>query len=103
MTFFINRIKLTTIYAGNVGFSSSAGICLFHFAFYLNLGSKINVLLHLEISIHHQPAASGKITVWEIMREREKEWERERASSKLLHGVLNIFCWLLRYCASSCH
>lgn len=68
MTFFINGIKLTTIYASNVGFSSSAGICLFHFAFYLNLGSKINVLARLEISIHHQPVASGKISVWEIMR-----------------------------------
>ena len=62
MTSFINGIKLTTIYACDVGFSSSAGVCLFHFAFYLNLGSKINAHSHLENSIHHQPAASGKIS-----------------------------------------
>lgn len=72
MTFFINRIELTAIYAGDVGFSPSAGIALFHFAFYLNLGSKINMLLHLEISIHHyQAAASGKISVWAIKRKRD--------------------------------
>lgn len=67
MTFFINGIKLTTIYAGDVDFSPSAEICLFHFAFYLNLGSKINALSNLEISIHHLPTASRKISVGEIM------------------------------------
>lgn len=96
MTFFINGIKLTTIYAGNVGFSSSARICLFHFAFYLNLGSKINVLVHLEISIHHQPVASGKISVWEIRRARVSQ-------RQLLYGVRNGFWWWLQYCTPTCH
>lgn len=102
MTFFINGIKLTTIYAGNVGASSSAGICLFHFAFYLNLGSKINVLVHLEISIHHHWAASGKIRAWEMTGEGEPA-SQPAASSRLL-GVLNVFFWwLLQYCAPRCH
>lgn len=42
-----------------VGFSSSAGICLFHFAFYLNLGSKINAPARSKTPIHQQ-LASGK-------------------------------------------
>lgn len=91
MAFFINGIKLTSTYARDVGFSPSAGICLFHFAFYLNLGSKTNVHSHLENSIHHQPAASGKMSGGERRR------EPEGAECGTFLGGL----W--RYCASGCH
>lgn len=59
------------------------------------------MLSRLEISIHLQPAASGKISVWEITRERVRRRERERErpaetwSSECFLVVVAVLCsWL---------
>lgn len=98
MTFFINGIKLTTIYARRVRFFllSCRDLFISFFAFYLNLGSKMNVRLRLEISIHHpgRQAASGDRSVWEGGREGGRQ-------GGLLLAALSW--WWLQYCAPGCH